>query len=65
LAEKDGSVKFGSTKCDFCSEPATETAGKYVVCPSHRTAAVGDAKVAAETEPTLKSAAIGLQDAHK
>ena len=60
MAKKDSSVKFGSTKCDCCPEPAVAAVGKLVVCARH-----SELIKTAFPDKTLKSAGITLQDAHE
>ena len=59
--EKDNNVKFGSTRCDRCHNPATTVVGDLVLCARHADA---HTKSAAETIE-LRAASLILKDAHK
>jgi hypothetical protein len=58
--KKDGSVKLGKTKCDFCNGPAEAAIGQIIVCKDCALLA----KTSSETA-TLKAAGLILRDLHK
>ena len=61
--EKDSQVKFGSTKCDFCDQPAVTTRGQAVVCEAHADRNVKAANDAADVP--LRAAPITMIAKHR
>jgi hypothetical protein len=62
MMEKDNSVKFGVTKCDYCDEPAVGTVDDVVVCERHLKPEL--IKDAGDGIP-FKAVSIHLADQHK
>jgi hypothetical protein len=62
--EKDSQVKLGTTKCDFCDQPATQARGRLVVCDEHTEDAENFVK-GASAQGSLKAAPITLSDQHR
>ena len=63
--EKDGQVKLGSTTCDRCDQPATQTRGRLVLCEKHATEHDSMDKSASAATVPLKAAPIMFSDKHK
>lgn len=61
--DKDGSVKLGTTKCDYCNNPAVVAVGKLVLCAAHKSIAISCEKQASD-DRSLKAAPIELADKH-
>lgn len=63
--EKDSQVKWGSTQCDLCDEPAVGACGKLVLCARHAKEHAAGVKSASASQMPLRAAPIMLTDHHK
>jgi len=63
--DKDSQVKLGSTTCDCCDQPATQTRGRLVLCGSHAEEHDSLKKTASAMSVPLKAAPIMFSDKHK